>query len=192
MNLIPGSGKSTGGGYGNPVFLPGEFHGQRSLAGHSPWVSKQLDTTEQLNNNSYTDQKNMPVAYRSSISATGSWHFQNEHVPGSCSTHLLRCDSDLQSEAGVHKQRPEFLSQLMDDFSSPTSIELGCSLRSISNAEILINDLKKSLDFFLTYILLDFSKELFSACPPGPDVALPTSITTPSHPALLSHYTPDQ
>ena len=24
-------------GKATPVFLPGEFHGQRSLAGHSPW-----------------------------------------------------------------------------------------------------------------------------------------------------------
>ena len=31
-----------------PVFLPGEFHGQRSLAGYSPWDDKELDTTEQL------------------------------------------------------------------------------------------------------------------------------------------------
>ena len=29
-----------------PVFLPGEFHGQRSLMGHSPWGRKELDTTE--------------------------------------------------------------------------------------------------------------------------------------------------
>ena len=29
-----------------PVFLPGEFHGQRSLAGCSPWDHKELDTTE--------------------------------------------------------------------------------------------------------------------------------------------------
>ena len=29
-----------------PVFLPGEFHGQRSLAGYSPWGCKELDTTE--------------------------------------------------------------------------------------------------------------------------------------------------
>ena len=28
------------------VFLPGESHGQRSLAGHSPWACKELDTTE--------------------------------------------------------------------------------------------------------------------------------------------------
>ena len=31
-----------------PVFLPGEFHGQGSLAGYSPWGSKELDITEQL------------------------------------------------------------------------------------------------------------------------------------------------
>ena len=28
-----------------PVFLPGKFHGQRSLAG-SPWGCKELDMTE--------------------------------------------------------------------------------------------------------------------------------------------------
>ena len=29
-----------------PVFLPGKFHGQRSLAGYSPWGCKELDTKE--------------------------------------------------------------------------------------------------------------------------------------------------
>ena len=32
-----------------PVFWPGEFHGQRSLVGYSPWGHKDLDTAEQLN-----------------------------------------------------------------------------------------------------------------------------------------------
>ena len=27
-----------------PVFLPGEFHGQRSLLGYSPWGHKESDT----------------------------------------------------------------------------------------------------------------------------------------------------
>ena len=31
-----------------PVFSPGEAHGQRSLAGCSPWGHKESDTTEQL------------------------------------------------------------------------------------------------------------------------------------------------
>ena len=30
------------------VFLPGEFHGQRSLKGYSPWGHKELDMTERL------------------------------------------------------------------------------------------------------------------------------------------------
>ena len=29
-----------------PVFLPGESHGQRSLAGYSPWGQKESDMTE--------------------------------------------------------------------------------------------------------------------------------------------------
>ena len=29
-----------------PVFLPGEFHGQRHLAGYSPWGSEESDATE--------------------------------------------------------------------------------------------------------------------------------------------------
>ena len=29
-----------------PVFLPGKSHGQRSLAGYSPWGLKESDTTE--------------------------------------------------------------------------------------------------------------------------------------------------
>ena len=29
-----------------PIFLLGEFHGQRSLTGYSPWDHKESDTTE--------------------------------------------------------------------------------------------------------------------------------------------------
>ena len=32
-----------------PVFFPGKFHGQGSLAGYSSWGGKELDKTEQLN-----------------------------------------------------------------------------------------------------------------------------------------------
>ena len=31
-----------------PVFMPGEFHGQRKLVGHSSWSHKESDTTERL------------------------------------------------------------------------------------------------------------------------------------------------
>ena len=33
-----------------PVFLPGKSHGQKSLAGYSPWGHKELDMTLQLKN----------------------------------------------------------------------------------------------------------------------------------------------
>ena len=36
-----------------PVFLPGEFHGQRSLAGYNPCGHKESDTIQRLNNNTY-------------------------------------------------------------------------------------------------------------------------------------------
>ena len=43
---VPGLGRSPGEGEWLPtlVFLPGDFHGQRSLAGYSPWDHKQSDT----------------------------------------------------------------------------------------------------------------------------------------------------
>ena len=49
---IPGLGRSSGGGNGNPTpaFLPGESHGQRSLEGYSPWghtVRRNLATKKQ-------------------------------------------------------------------------------------------------------------------------------------------------
>ena len=34
--------------HSTPIFLLGEFHGQRSLAGYSPWDHKKPDTAEQL------------------------------------------------------------------------------------------------------------------------------------------------
>ena len=48
--LIPRLGRSPGGGKGNPlpVFLPGKFHGQRSLVVYSPRGCQELDTTEGL------------------------------------------------------------------------------------------------------------------------------------------------
>ena len=31
-------------GQPTPIFLPGEFHGQKSLEGYSPWDHKELNT----------------------------------------------------------------------------------------------------------------------------------------------------
>ena len=48
-----------------PVFLPGGFHGQRSLAGYRPWGHKESETTEPL-----------------SFSAHGSHRVRNPHGCG--------------------------------------------------------------------------------------------------------------
>ena len=47
---ILGSGRSPGESKWllAPIFLPGEFHGQRRLAGYPPWGRTELDTTEQI------------------------------------------------------------------------------------------------------------------------------------------------
>ena len=47
-----------------PVFLPGEFHGQRSLAGYSPWGRKESDMTEWLS-----------FQYDIWLSFTFSWYY---------------------------------------------------------------------------------------------------------------------
>ena len=48
MSSVPGLGKSPGGGHGNPLqySCPEIPHGQRNLAGYSPWGRKELATTE--------------------------------------------------------------------------------------------------------------------------------------------------
>ena len=50
LGLIPGLGRSPGGGHGNSLqysYLENP-HGRRSLVGYSPWSYKESDTTEQL------------------------------------------------------------------------------------------------------------------------------------------------
>ena len=48
VGSIPGSGRSPGGGNGNPLQYSclEKFHGQRRLAGYRPWGHKESDMTE--------------------------------------------------------------------------------------------------------------------------------------------------
>ena len=50
LSSIPGLGRSPGGGHGNPLQYSSleNPHGQRRLAGDSPWGCKKSDITEQL------------------------------------------------------------------------------------------------------------------------------------------------
>ena len=50
LGSIPGLGRSPGGEHGNSLQYSSldNPHGQRTLAGYSPWGHKELDTTERL------------------------------------------------------------------------------------------------------------------------------------------------
>ena len=55
LGSISGLGTSPGGGHGNPLQYSclENPHGQRSLAGYSPWGHKESDMTEQLSTHIY-------------------------------------------------------------------------------------------------------------------------------------------
>ena len=57
LGSIPGLGRAPGGEHGNPIqySCPKNPHGQRSLAGYSPWGLKESDTTEWLSTAQYLD-----------------------------------------------------------------------------------------------------------------------------------------
>ena len=81
VGLIPGSGRCPWRTKWppTPVFLPGESHGQRSLAGYSPWCCKELDMTEQLSVYKHTQTHthvNIPHGHRHRNSQ------QNNSKPG--------------------------------------------------------------------------------------------------------------
>ena len=56
LGSILGLGRSPGGRHGNPLQYSclENPHGQKSLAGYSPWGHKESDTTEQLNTHVHT------------------------------------------------------------------------------------------------------------------------------------------
>ena len=54
-----------------PVFLPGEFHEQKSLAGYSPWGPKESDMTKQLTHREIT--KKLCCKLRPSTTCPDRW-----------------------------------------------------------------------------------------------------------------------
>ena len=76
--LIPGSGRSPGEGNGNPLQYSclEDPHGQRRLAGYSPWGHEEADTTERLH--VYVTFTNAGDA--SLISGPGRFHMPIEQL----------------------------------------------------------------------------------------------------------------
>ena len=50
-----------------PVFMPGESHGPRSLAGYSPWGRKESDTTEATERARTYPSRGLQSAYPSAV-----------------------------------------------------------------------------------------------------------------------------
>ena len=65
-----------------PVFSPGKSHGQRSLAGFSPWGHKESDTTKQLNN-SNSNKRSKRIPYQRNIQKA------TEHLKRSLTSYVI-------------------------------------------------------------------------------------------------------
>ena len=74
-----------------PMFWSGESHGQRSLAGYSPWGHKEMDTTSQLNNST-----------PSWIGSFHNYHFTSS-APLPCSVCVSSCCWDSGKLHGLSK-----------------------------------------------------------------------------------------
>ena len=91
LGSIPGLGRSPWRRkwQPTPVFLPGEFHGQRSLASYNPWGRKEADMTKLLH-----------------------FHFQGDWQPGTHSLHKRVMMVSSEQSASLPVSSFSFLSLL--------------------------------------------------------------------------------
>ena len=63
-DLIPGWGRSPGGGHGNPLQYSclENPHGRRSLVGYSPWGCRESDTTERLSTQAFSREQKIKMS----------------------------------------------------------------------------------------------------------------------------------
>ena len=113
VGSIPGSGRSPGRRKWQPtlVFLPGKFHGQRSLRGYSPWGHKESDTTKHRTAQQPAKTMTAPITY--GVSRTPA-------RPSSKLPTLMRGNAFLLSgwNPPSHPWFFLFLSQLTPNFSA--------------------------------------------------------------------------
>ena len=98
LGSIPGLGRSLGGGHGTTLQYSclENPHGQRSLAGCSPWGGKELDTTERLST-THTEVELSKHSWNSSSTLPTS--FQQLYF--SVYSFLLRCSRALRHQYWV-------------------------------------------------------------------------------------------
>ena len=102
------------------VSLTGASHGQRSLAGYSPWGHKESDTTDWLSTHKHNAPSSLPVSqcqwFRSEVTWAGV--FPSSSLPGGCHYCLHSTDE---------KTKPRrFTTTHSENLSQPV-FTLGCS-----------------------------------------------------------------
>ena len=85
-------------GVPTPVFWPGESHGQRSLAGYSPWGHKELDRTKRLS-------LSLPLIFTKCLQGRNTFH--------------QFCQILRLSQTCMHTPALSFLLPLLAEFLSP-------------------------------------------------------------------------
>ena len=106
-----------------PVFLPGEFHGQRSLVGYSPQGHKESDMTERLTRHNFQVKPLYLLSH--SCRKTDSWQ-PHGRGPPSC-----------QCVAGLHKDYDSILmgkiKSLVNNQTPPSLLSEQLCQRLVSN-----------------------------------------------------------
>ena len=92
---IPGSGRSPGGGNGNPLqySCPENAMVRRSLAGYSQWGHKETDVTERLTTHSTTQKDMMSYQFPSmeiSCQTIVKYHNQDIYIDNQDTEHFHR------------------------------------------------------------------------------------------------------
>ena len=65
-----------------PIFLPGKFHGQKSLAGYNPWDSKESGTTEHTHcNKSYVNLISLSLSQNIILYKFNAFSILTKHLP---------------------------------------------------------------------------------------------------------------
>ena len=81
LGSIPGLARSPGGGHGSPLQYSclENPHGQRSLAGYSPWGRKEVDTTEWLSATRHRNRGKQTLSVKFYVNVATGWAVF--HVP---------------------------------------------------------------------------------------------------------------
>ena len=153
------------------VFLPGKSHGQRRLAGYSPWGHKELDMTEQMSTKYLTELGNTSIKHDPSncVCSSNSFFMDNRtnfpsEFPGSINQNNI-FPEDIKKIPCVcmHAQSLQSCPTLCNsmDCGSP-----GSSVHGILQARIL------------EWVAISFSK-LFPIIPHELEILLKQKLSTP-------------